>query len=250
MLPAMERVLVLGATSAIASEIAALYAARGASLWLVGRDAAKLDALRERLGAAVVGSERADLDELGDNARRIERAIAALGGVDLAIVAHGLLGDQAATEREWASAEQVLRTNLLSPVSLLIPLAEHFERHGRGAIVVLSSVAGVRGRPRNYTYGAAKGALTIYTQGLRSRLWPAGVGVHTIKLGPVDSPMTVDHEKNRLFARPEAVSRAVVAAVDGGRGEIYVPWFWAPIMTVVQRLPERVFQRLRLLSAR
>lgn len=247
----MERVLVLGANSAIAREIATRYAHRGARLYLVGRDPDKLGELRRRLGSAVIGHAQADLDDTSANAALVHAAVDALGGLDVALVAHGLLGDQAATEHEWDAAEQVLRTNLASPISLLIPLANVMQAQGHGHLAVLSSVAGERGRPRNYTYGAAKGGLTHYLQGLRSRLWSHGVAVSTFKLGPVDTPMTADHPKNPLFATPPAVARTVVAWIDRGRGgEAYVPWYWAPIMGVVRRLPEPIFQRLSFLSGR
>ena len=87
-----------------------------------------------------------------------------------------------------------------------MPLGNYFEAAGAGHIAVMSSVAGERGRPRNYTYGAAKGALNLYLQGLRTRLWPRGVGVHTLKLGPVDTPMTATHEKTLLFSRADRVA--------------------------------------------
>lgn len=246
----MERVLIFGATSAIAGEIAARYAQRGARLYLVGRDPAKLHTSCARLGPAVVGHALADLDDTSSNAARVRTAIEALGGVDVALVAHGLLGDQQATEHDWDAAEQVLRTNLSSPISLLIPLANALQAQGHGHLAVLSSVAGERGRPRNYTYGAAKGGLTLYMQGLRSRLWPQGIAVSTFKLGPVHTPMTVGHPKNPLFAEPRAIARDVVAHLDRGQGSIYLPWYWAPIMGVVRRLPEPLFQRLGFLSGR
>jgi decaprenylphospho-beta-D-erythro-pentofuranosid-2-ulose 2-reductase len=86
---------------------------------------------------------------------------------------------------------------------------------------------------------------------VRSRLWRSGVSVHTIQLGPVDTPMTATHAKNMLFARAPEVARTIVARVDRGRdGAVYVPWFWAPIMAVVRALPERAFQRLKFLSGR
>lgn len=246
----MLRVLILGATSAIAAEIAMRYAQRGASLYLVGRSAEKLTDLRARLGDAVHGWALADLDETSNNRGVVERAIEALGGLDIAVIAHGLLGDQQATEHDWDAAEQVLRTNLSSPISLLLPIADHCERNRAGHIAVLSSVAGDRGRPRNFTYGAAKAGLTVYLQGLRSRLWSAGVGVHTFKLGPVDTPMTVDHPKNFLFAAAGAVADTIVGGIDSGVEEAYVPKYWRPILGVVRRLPESWFQRVGALAGR
>jgi decaprenylphospho-beta-D-erythro-pentofuranosid-2-ulose 2-reductase len=120
----------------------------------------------------------------------------------------------------------------------------------QGRIGVITSVAAERGRPRNYTYGAAKGALNVYLQGLRSRLYSAGVSVTTLKLGPVDTPMTHDHAKHALFGKPEGVARSIVRAIDAGIPEAYVPSFWRAIMPVVRGTPEALFQRFPFLSGR
>jgi decaprenylphospho-beta-D-erythro-pentofuranosid-2-ulose 2-reductase len=241
-------VLVLGATSAIAAEVAAIYAGRGHRLHLVGRNAEKLAAVGERCRGAT--TERADFDALDRNAAVIEAAIAALGRVDLALIAHGDLGDQRESERSFEEAERIVRVNFTSVLSLLIPLANHMERERGGRLGVITSVAGDRGRPRNYTYGACKGALNVYLEGLRSRLYPSGVSVTTLKLGPVDTPMTNGHEKNALFGKVPSVARDIVAAVDARTAEAYVPSFWRAIMPVVKNTPERLFQRLPFLSGR
>lgn len=246
----MKRVLIFGATSAIAAEAARLYAERGARLHLIGRNPEKLADVAERCAATTVTTMAGDLADLDGNEERVRAAIDVLGGVDIALIAHGDLGDQLATERSFAEAEAVLRVNFLSPVSLLVPLANHLEAARGGRIGVITSVAGERGRPRNYTYGAAKGGLSIYLEGLRSRLYPAGVSVTTLKLGPVDTPMTRTHKKNALFGHPAPVARSLVAAIDRGVPEAYIPWFWGGIMPIVKRTPERLFQRLPFLSGR
>jgi short-subunit dehydrogenase len=246
-----ERVAIFGATSAIAGEVARVYARRGARLYLLGRDAAKLARLREALGAAVVGAASADFTETDRAAARVSEARAALGGeLDVALIAHGYLGDQLASEADIDEARLTFDTNFTSVVALVIPLANHFEDRGAGHLAVIGSVAGDRGRPRNYTYGAAKGALAIYLQGVRARLAGRGVGVHLLKLGPVDTPMTVDHHKNLLFAQPPGVATAIVAAIDRGRAEAYVPWFWRYIMAIVRNVPDWLFRRVRALQAR
>ena len=245
-----QRILIVGATSAIAQDMARLYARRGARLFLVGRDAAKLAAFVSSLGPAVVGTRVADLTETKAADGLIADAWDALGGLDIACIAHGLLGDQLATERDLAEAERVICTNFVSVVALLIPLGNRFEAARRGHIAVLSSVAGERGRPRNYTYGAAKGALNVYLQGLRTRLWKTGVRVSTLKLGPVDTPMTAAHRKHILFARPADVAARAVAVIDQGRAVAYLPWYWRPIMFGVRALPEPLIQRLGFLAGR
>ena len=193
----------------------------------------------------------ADLCDLDRAPALVDEAVAALGGrVDVVLIAHGELGDQERSEHDFAEAERILRINLLSVVALIVPVANLLEQQRSGALAVITSVAGERGRPRNYTYGAAKGALNLYLQGVRSRLYRAGVQVTTLKLGPVDTPMTATHPKNALFAAPTRVARDIVRAIDRGAGEVYVPWFWWTIMAVVRNAPEPLFQRLRALSGR
>jgi short-subunit dehydrogenase len=243
----MANVLVLGATSAVAAEAAAIYAARGDRLHLVGRDPAKLAAVAARCPGATTA--RADL-VTADPESVVRDAIAALGPIDVALLAYGDLGDQLASEASVDEALRILRVDFTSAVGLLVPLANHLEARKAGRIGVIGSVAGDRGRPRNYTYGAAKAGLTTYLQGLRSRLYPAGVTVTTIKLGPVDTPMTATHAKSALFSRPEPVARAIVRAIDRGAREPYVPGWWFVVMAVVRSLPEWLFQRIGALSAR
>jgi short-subunit dehydrogenase len=246
----MGRVLILGATSAIAAEAAVNYAARGDQLHLVGRNAEKLSAVQARCAATRVSVERADFADLAANEGVVARAFDALGTVDVALIAHGDLGDQLASERSFEAAEASLRANFLSVISLLIPLANRLESARSGRIGVITSVAGERGRPRNYTYGAAKGALNVYLQGLRTRLYPSGVSVTTLKLGPVDSPMTRDHKKHALFGKPDKVARDIVRVIDARAAEAFVPSFWSLIMPVVKSTPEALFQKLPFLSGR
>lgn len=244
------RVAIFGATSAIAADVARLYAASGARLFLVGRSPEKLAALQRELGIAVVGSVAQDFDRTEQADACVARTIEGLGHIDIALIAHGLLGDQLASERDVQVAEQIAHTNYVSVMALCIPLANHFEARRAGHLAVMSSVAADRGRPRNYTYAAAKSALNIYLQGVRSRLYRAGVQVHTLKLGPVETPMTVDHKKNLLFSRSVDVARGIVRAIERGDREAYVPGYWRLIMGVVRNTPEALFQRVSGLSGR
>lgn len=246
----MDRVIVFGATSAIAAEVAKVYAQRGDALHLVGRNPDKLTAVGDQMGSGRVQTTQADLDDLKANERLVWHVIEELGGADVVLIAHGLLGDQLKSEHDLAEAEQIIRTNFTSAVSLLMPLAKYFSEAGSGRIGVITSVAAERGRPRNYTYGAAKSALNTYLQGVRSRLHPVGVSVTTLKLGPVDTPMTESHPKNAFFAQPEPVAREIVSALDARRTEVFVPKRWAAIMPLVRLTPEVLFQRLTFLSGR
>lgn len=245
-----ERVLIVGATSAIAADVAKNYAARGARLHLIARNPEKLAAVVRGLSGAEVSSAVADFADLAGIERLVQSAHERLGCIDVVLLAHGDLGDQLRSEASFDEAESIFRINLLSVVAFLIPLANVLEAQGRGVLGVITSVAGDRGRPRNYTYGAAKGALNVYLQGVRSRLFGSGVQVVTLKLGPVDTPMTVEHEKNLLFARSADVACSIIAALDAGVPEAYVPSFWRAIMPVVRNTPERIFQLFPFLSGR
>lgn len=245
----MKKVLVLGANSAIAQHTVRLLAARGTALYLVGRNPAQLDAVTKDAvtrGAVAVEQEALDLDDVTGHEGLIDRATTALGGLDGVLLAYGILGDPKIREREWPEAHRVLHTNFVSAVSVLTLLANRFEAQNEGTLVVISSVAGDRGRQSNYIYGASKAGLTVFLQGLRNRLASSGVHVLTVKPGFVDTPMTVDFRKNRLFASPEKVARDIMRAVDRGRYEIYTPGFWALIMLVVRSIPEVVFKRMKL----
>lgn len=245
-----QRVAIFGASSAIAADVARLYAKRGAKLCLLARNPQKLKVLAQELGPAVVASITQDFDLTHEADACVARAVAALGAIDVALIAHGALGDQLASERDVSVAEQLARTNYLSVMALVIPLANHLEARQAGHLAVMSSVAADRGRPRNYTYAAAKAAINVLLQGVRSRLYAAGVQVHTLKLGPVITPMTESHPKNGLFAKSEDVAQGIVAAIDKGKAEVYVPGFWRYIMLVVRNLPEPLFQRAGSLSGR
>ena len=242
----LERVVIFGATSAIAQAVARRLAVKGARMHLVARDAAKLAAVRDDLAArgACVTMALADLDDVSRHAGLVDEAGAALEGLDGALIAQGTLPDQAACEADFALTEAQWRTNFVAPASLAAALADRFERQGRGVIAAISSVAGDRGRRSNYVYGTAKGALSIFLQGLRARVDAKGVRVVTIKPGFVDTPMTAGFRKGLLWATPERIAPAIVSAMERGRGDVYVPAFWWAILFVIRHLPERIFLKL------
>jgi len=245
----MKRILIIGATSAIAEATARLYAAEGAKLFLIARDAQKLQALAADLstrGSAEVLTAEMDANDYDQHAAVITQADAALGGIDFALIAHGTLPDQAACENSFALTRQEFETNCLSTLSLLTHLANLLELRGAGTLAVITSVAGDRGRQSNYVYGAAKGAVTLFMQGLRNRLFKQGVHVLTIKPGFVDTPMTVHLAKGMLWASPDDIATGIVKAVDKKQNVVYLPSWWRIIMTIITTIPESLFKRMRL----
>lgn len=246
----MQRILLIGATSAIAEACARQWAARGDRLFLVARDAGRLETVRADLAArapgCVAGVATLDVNAHAEHAAVVEAAWRVLDGIDVALLAHGTLPDQAACETDVALALREFGTNATSSIALLSVLAQRLQDRRGATIAAISSVAGDRGRASNYLYGAAKAAVSAFLSGLRQRLTPAGVNVLTIKPGFVDTPMTREFEKGVLWAKPEAVARGILRAVDKRRGVAYLPFFWWGVMTIIKHIPEFVFRRVKL----
>ena len=244
--PLPQRVLALGATSAIAEATLRLLAEQNASFFLVGRNAGKLAVVRDDLvtrGAQAATVCVLDLDDTSAHPAMLNQALAALGGIDLALLAHGILGDQAEAQRDFNAAHHILHTNFISAVSLINALANYFEAEHRGTLAVISSVAGDRARRSNYIYGASKGALNLVLDGLRHRLHGSGVQVLTIKPGFVSTPMTAHLPPGPLFASPAQVARDILDAIQAGKSVLYTPRFWAAIMFAVRNTPSWLFHK-------
>jgi decaprenylphospho-beta-D-erythro-pentofuranosid-2-ulose 2-reductase len=245
----MQKILIIGATSAIAEACAKRFAAQGHSLYLLARNSSRLESLAQDLlvrGATAVHCASFEANALDTHQALLEQVKTELHGLDRVLIAHGTLSDQQACEQSVELTLQELQTHALSVIALLTLLANHFEQQRHGSIAVIGSVAGDRGRQSNYIYGTAKGALSIFLQGLRNRLHKSGVQVLTIKPGFVDTPMTVAFPKGPLWATPEKVALDIDKAIEKNKDVLYTPGFWWLIMCVIRSVPERLFKRLSL----
>ncbi|MDG4560994.1 MAG: SDR family oxidoreductase [Candidatus Competibacter sp.] len=241
----MRKVLIVGASSAIAEAVARLFAAQGDMLYLVGRRAEALEAIAADLrvrGAARTQTEVMDANAIERHAALLDNADTALGGLDTVLIAHGTLSDQTACQKSVALTFQELHTNALSVIALLTLIANRFEAQRSGMIAVISSVAGDRGRQSNYVYGTAKAAVSTFLSGVRQRLYKSGAQVVTIKPGFVDTPMTREFPKGLLWAKPEWVARDIVTAMEQGKDVVYTPRFWRVIIWIIKSLPEKNFK--------
>jgi short-subunit dehydrogenase len=243
------KILIVGATSAIAEHCCRLWVAEGpADITMVVRDIAKAEKIAADLRVRGPGSNISIIagDFLDPAAiHALVDGVAASGPIDLALIAQGWLSDQHRGENDLAFLNESLAINAVSPVLYAEAIARHFATVGRGTLGIIGSVAGDRGRKANYTYGAAKGFLARYAEGMDHRFAGTAIKVVLIKPGPTDSPMTADVKaKGRRVASTEEVARIIVAGLKRGTPVIYAPPIWRAIMLVVRHLPRFIFNKL------
>jgi short-subunit dehydrogenase len=245
----MKRIVIVGATSGIAQQCARLWAEAGAvHLTLLGRDAARTEAvaadLRVRSPASTLRVATCDFLEPSAIARAVDEAVAD-GVPDIVLIAHGSLPDQVGCESDLGANRDALQVNGVSPVLFAEAFVAPMLRAGRGTVALIGSVAGDRGRKSNYVYGAAKGLVTRYAQGLQHRLAATAVRVVLVKPGPTDTPMTAAlREKGAKLADPRAVAGRILRGIEAGSPVVYAPGKWALIMMVIRHLPRAVFNRM------
>lgn len=246
----MRKILIIGSTSAIAEAVARRFAHRGDALFLTGRDAAHLQMIADDLnvrGTPRVVTASLEVTDFAAHQAVLDTAERELGGLDIALIAHGTLSDQIECQTSVAAMRREIDINCVSVMALMTLLANRFEQRRQGTLAVISSVAGDRGRQSNYVYGSAKAATNAFLSGLRQRLAKSNVNVLTIKPGFVDTPMTARISgKGALWTQPDAVAAGIVKAIDKRRSVVYLPRFWALIMFVIRNIPESIFKQLKL----
>ncbi|MEM9413917.1 MAG: SDR family oxidoreductase [Planctomycetota bacterium] len=239
-----KRVLIVGATSGIARAVAHRLAQRGYALVLAARDAEAID----RDAADLRVRYSVEVETRAFDALDFDCHASLVDGLDLcaAVVCHGIMLSNEDAAADIHEHRRMIDINYTSYASVLEVLASYFEARGEGVIAAISSVAGDRGRPSNYCYGATKAAVSAYLSGLRGRLRPRGVAVLTIKPGPTDTPMTHGLKAKGPTAPPEVVARQIVKDIEKRRAICYTPRKWWPIMTIIRAIPEWLFKRTSL----
>jgi short-subunit dehydrogenase len=246
-----KKIVIVGATSAIATHAARIWAQKGrAEFVLLGRDASRLNRVAEDLKARGAQNSAQTLVMNFTDPEEIQRVVKQVvsdGAADIVLIAHGSLGDQQRAQHDLVYAQDELMVNGVSAVLFAEAFAAALESVGRGTLAVIGSVAGDRGRKSNYVYGAAKGLVTRYVQGLQHRFAGSAIKVVLIKPGPTETPMTAALVANGLKAAPvDDVAQSMVAAIDRGTPEAYVPGKWWVIMMVIRHLPRFVFNKMNI----
>lgn len=240
--------LVLGASSPIARAFARSVAREGADVLLAGRDLE--DLLASAGDCRVHGAAHCEVLEwnAADPAscdRVVSVALRRTGALHVLVVA-AVMPDQSAMDADADQIDQMIATNVSGPIRVLQGVAPGLESQRRGAVVIIGSVAGDRGRRKNYLYGSTKAALGVYASGLRARLFPSGVSVTLIKPGFMDTGMTWGLPGLFLVASPQEAAQGILEAARKGRGSVYLPGFWRWIMLVIQHIPDAIMKRLNI----
>jgi decaprenylphospho-beta-D-erythro-pentofuranosid-2-ulose 2-reductase len=242
------RILVLGATSAIAQAYARRRAAEGAAFILIGRHKDRLAVISADLvarGAALAEQVVADLAAIDKIEEIVRQLRSRFGESDEIVVAYGTLGEQEVSERELTAARRVLDINMTSATLWILALLKDHPVEAPLTVIAIGSVAGDRGRASNFIYGAAKAGLHCVLEGLAQKYDGSAVRILTVKPGLVDTPMTAAIKKGLLWASPDRVAADIHHAVARGRRVIYTPWFWRPIMAIIRNLPWFLFKHFK-----
>jgi short-subunit dehydrogenase len=239
-------VLILGGRSEIGIELARRLAP-GATVILAAR---KADQLAEQVaavvaaGATAVHTREFDADDLDSHGPLVASVLADHGPIDTAVLAFGILGDQARAETDAAHAVAVVHTDYVAQVSVLTHLAAAMRQAGRGSLVVFSSVAGVRVRRANYVYGSAKAGLDGFASGLADALHGTGVRLLIARPGFVIGRMTQGMTPAPFSSTPEQVAAATARALAKGRRTVWIPWELRPVFFAMRLLPQFVWRRM------
>lgn len=244
-----KKIVIVGATSAIAEQCARLWLAQSpADLILVARDTNKAEMiasdLRARSPESSVQVMQADFLDADSIAKLVDR-LTQNKVLDIVLIAHGSLPDQQDCQQDLGLNQSALQLNAISPVLFAEAFVGKMEIANHGKLVVISSVAGDRGRKSNYVYGAAKGLVTRYLQGLQHRLANTKVKVVLIKPGPTDTPMTAHiKQTGAKLAAVDRVAAEIVRGTENGGRVVYTPKIWSVIMMIIRHLPYCVFRRM------
>ena len=245
----MKRFIIIGATSSIAEHCARLWIAEAPiNLTLVGRDASRTKSIADDLKVRSPGSAitvvSGNLVE-PESIQRLVNQILKDGNADCALIAHGSLADQSACQQDLALTAEELSINGISPVLFAEAIANSMVRAGHGTLGVIGSVAGDRGRKSNYVYGAGKGLIARYAQGLQHRLAGTGVTVTLIKPGPTRTPMTAHlGDSGPSLADVAKVAATIVSGMEKRRNVVYAPRRWWVIMMIIRHLPRFIFNKM------
>lgn len=243
------KILLLGIGSDIAYHVALSYAKGANELYCTSRsfdNSSKIvEDIKIRSNNKNIYAYQFIPTELSNQENFFDKFINENGLPDIILIAYGSLPDNEKIKYDFHSINEEFNINFISVSSIVNYFSQKFAERNSGTIAVISSVAGDRARGSNYVYGTAKGALSLFLQGIRSSLSSTNVKIITIKPGFVDTKMTSHLPKNFLFAKPENVAKEIINGINKGKDILYIPKFWFLIMFLIKLLPESIFKKLK-----
>ncbi len=241
----MSYVLIIGAKSDIAKEVARTYAKNGYNLYLAARDTTDIEELATDIkvrSSVDIELIKFDITDYASHQGFYDTLKEKPLGV---IIVSGYMNEQRVVEKDWNESLNTINVNYTGAVSILNIIANDFEKERRGFIVGVSSVAGDRGRKANYIYGSAKAAFSTYLSGLRNRLFESGVSVLTVKPGFIATKMTENLDlPEKLTAQPQDVAQDIFNAQQKGKDILYTKWIWRYVMLIIKHIPEFIFKKM------
>lgn len=246
-----KRIVIIGGTSAIAEHCAQIWIRNQVvHLTLVGRDKGRIERVAQDLKVRNPIAEIECIQMDFSDPQAIQATVQKFfheGTVDIALIAQGSLPDQVNCQNDINYCKDELFINGISPVLFAEAFAKGMEKVGRGSIALIGSVAGDRGRQSNYVYGAAKGLITRYAEGLQHRFANSKIKITLTKPGPTDTPMTAHlKELGKKLTPVEQVALHIVQAVNKGKEKSYAPNKWFFIMMIIRHLPKFIFNKLKI----
>jgi len=245
-----QKIVIIGATSSIADHCAHHWLKSAPlEMILVGRDSEKLSRLANdyRVRSPKTNISSLVLDFSSPEAiQEFAKTVCSKNDIDLVLIAHGVLPDQITAQNNPIYTAEQIHINGVSPVIFAESFVHELNPERSATIAIIGSVAGDRGRKSNYVYGAAKGLVTRYAQGLQHRLANTKLQISLIKPGPTLTPMTISLSSTKGFASVENVAKDIVKGIDLGKRVIYTPAKWQLIMLIIQHLPSFIFNKMNI----
>ncbi len=242
------RMVIVGATSLIAEHCARLWIKKAARMDLIGRNQEKLERLASDLRIRHPKATVLVYEVLFDEPKAIQALVDELTAhelVDVVLIAQGMLPNQAQCQVDLNASRDAMMVNAISPVLFAEAFLQHFEVQKKGRLAIIGSVAGDRGRKSNYIYGASKGLLARYVEGVQQRFFGTKIHITLVKPGPTETPMTEAlKQKGMKLAQAMDVAFDIVSGIEAGKRVVYTPARWRWVMALVRWLPDWIFNRL------
>ena len=241
----MKYVLIIGAKSELGMELASLYAKNNYNLYLAGRSIEKIrpqsEILEKQNNNKVTLCE---LDVTDINSHKDFYNSLKIKPIGIVYVA-GYCPDQNKALLNWKETSNAININYVGALSLLNLAVVEFQDSQKGFIVGITSVAGLRGRGKNYIYGSTKAAFIAYLNGLRNSLTKFNVNVLTVIPGFIKTKKSIQTNlPGILFTTPKDLATRIFDSQQANRSIIYSAFIWRVIMLIIKLIPDFIFKRM------